>query len=524
MPRPATGSVEYRNRQWWGRVAGADGRRVRVYLGDWPNSPQGKERAQDAALAWREKLRERRLGALPRGALGRRPQPSTETCEPWFEAWIADRKARGHTSTPENETHYQRYVLPSIGPKHIRHWTPDDFRALSRELDRRVQAGECSWKTALNVWGTATKMASDACSSKLDLLRVREDNPAFGVAGPDRGPEKAKQYLYPSEFARFVERLDVPLAWRRATTLAIYLFPRASELRVLRWEDVDLEHATIHIHRSRDRNTGEEKPTKTGSARRFSIEPTVLPLLRAMHDEKGGQGIVIDLPSERDMARGFRRWLKNAGVDRAELHASSRTRKAIRFHDLRATGLTWMAVRGDDPLKIMQRAGHTDFQTTQLYVREAEAVRDRFGEVFPSLPSSLLDESGGGGWHSKPGNGGGVLEPTAAAHAVRPRAVRSPARVAGPARRTAHPTVHAESPRKRTGARTIAHLRAQPGTGEASLDVLDPARFGSIVHSGAGSSPVRPANCSTAPSEGRPSHFGTGHSQVVAPARARNRP
>jgi hypothetical protein len=49
-----------------------------------------------------------------------------------------------------------------------------------------------------------------------------------------------------------------------------------------------------------------------------------------------------------------------------------------------------MAVRGDEPLRIMQRAGHTDFRTTQLYIREAEAIRDGFGEVFPSLPMSLL--------------------------------------------------------------------------------------------------------------------------------------
>jgi hypothetical protein len=41
----------------------------------------------------------------------------------------------------------------------------------------------------------------------------------------------------------------------------------------------------------------------------------------------------------------------------------------------RATGITWMAVRGDDPLKIKQRAGHTTFQTIEGYIREAEAVR-----------------------------------------------------------------------------------------------------------------------------------------------------
>jgi hypothetical protein len=46
-----------------------------------------------------------------------------------------------------------------------------------------------------------------------------------------------------------------------------------------------------------------------------------------------------------------------------------------------------MAIRGDDPLK--SRAGHVDFGTTQGYIREAEAVRAGFGDVFPPLPASL---------------------------------------------------------------------------------------------------------------------------------------
>jgi hypothetical protein len=54
-----------------------------------------------------------------------------------------------------------------------------------------------------------------------------------------------------------------------------------------------------------------------------------------------------------------------------------------------------MAVRGDDPLKIKQRAGHSTFSTTEIYIREAEAVREGFGDVFPTLPACLIDPIGG---------------------------------------------------------------------------------------------------------------------------------
>ena len=93
------------------------------------------------------------------------------------------------------------------------------------------------------------------------------------------------------------------------------------------------------------------------------------------------------------LARDLRANLIAAGVRRAELFAEDRTRSRIRFHDLRATGITWMAIRGDDPLKIKQRAGHRSLSTTERYIRVAEELRAGFGDVFPRLPAALVRAS-----------------------------------------------------------------------------------------------------------------------------------
>jgi hypothetical protein len=70
---------------------------------------------------------------------------------------------------------------------------------------------------------------------------------------------------------------------------------------------------------------------------------------------------------------------------------STRLRDAlITFHDLRATGITWLAIRGDAPQAIQARAGHTDYATTLGCILEAESIRTGFGDVFPPLPSALL--------------------------------------------------------------------------------------------------------------------------------------
>jgi hypothetical protein len=45
-----------------------------------------------------------------------------------------------------------------------------------------------------------------------------------------------------------------------------------------------------------------------------------------------------------------------------------------------------MAVRGDEPQKMQSQAVHTDFKTTQGYIRQAEVLTDGFGEPFTALP------------------------------------------------------------------------------------------------------------------------------------------
>ena len=181
----------------------------------------------------------------------------------------------------------------------------DDIEGLVEHLDASVRAKELSWKSAVNVWGLVSKMFDDASSAKERALRVRQDNPAAGVRGPDIGVRKSKAYLYPSEFLTLVACADVPIASRRAVAIATMLYVRAAELRALEWPDVDLDHCVAHVHQSLDREGG-AKATKTNVARRVPIEPALLPLLEAMKKESGGEGRVCALPDDRHLARSLR--------------------------------------------------------------------------------------------------------------------------------------------------------------------------------------------------------------------------
>lgn len=370
------------------RCSAPDGSRPSFHLEPSPKSPQAKARARESAAAIGEQLWAFGLETAPRRARAVSTGSSGGGAEyaAWLAEWHSDRERRGLVRSVASNI--DLYIAPATMKKHVRDWTSEDLRGLVRLLDTKVQAGEISWKTATNIWGTATRMCRDACASKVEALRVREDNPALGVAGPDRGVRKEKQFLYPSEFLRFVQCDAVPLAWRQAVAAAIYMFPRPSELRALTLgDDVDLDHGGVHIHRSLD-GEGNAKSTKTKMPRRFTVEPTLMPLLRALHS--GGQTQVPLPATTQNLSAMLKKMLLRAGITRPELHENTTTRKAMTFYDLRATGITWMAVRGDDPLKIMQRAGHENFSTTQGYIRTAEAVREGFGEPFPELPECLL--------------------------------------------------------------------------------------------------------------------------------------
>jgi integrase len=383
MPREATGQLK-----WWGnrysvRVRFRDGHRQWIPLSRELTHTQAVAQAREVAL---------RARTEPRPANGKVLAVGNETVEHWSKRWIASRQERGVLAVRTDRSALKTHILPIIGAERIATISVARLEDVRDALDEKVRAGEIAWQTARNCWVVVRAMFRDARGSKQRDLRVRQDSPCPGIAPPDTGLEKAKQYLFPSEFRRLVACSDVPLLYRRIFTLTTYLILRASELEALAWDDIDLGHGMVHVHRSLVDRTRIDKPTKTGSKRRFAIDPALMPLLRAMHRESGGVGRILGAFSldRHGFSRSLRQFLAVAGVDRAELFANDRTRKWITFHDLRATGITWMAVQGVDALKIKQRAGHANLCTTEKYIRVAEELRPGFGDVFPDLPKSLI--------------------------------------------------------------------------------------------------------------------------------------
>jgi hypothetical protein len=136
------------------------------------------------------------------------------TVEQFHTAWAQDREHRGRRS---ERGRYKKHIHPLIGSKRMSTVTKDDARALSAAIDEKVLAKELHWSTGVKVWGVAKKMFRDAVESKVAALRVLETNPFDGVAAPERGEPKGKQWLYPSEVWALLSCPKAPLRWRELT-------------------------------------------------------------------------------------------------------------------------------------------------------------------------------------------------------------------------------------------------------------------------------------------------------------------
>jgi integrase len=159
-------------------------------------------------------------------------------------------------------------------------------------------------------------------------------------------------------------------------TAALYLTAaltglRMGELFALRWKDIDLGVARVHVRRNYTGAPKRVKAPKSGKVRSVPLVDEVRVALNGLsqRDYLDGPDDLV-FPSQRgghldDMAvrRAFVRALEAAGLPR------------IRFHDLRHCFAT-LAVQHWEPTRVQAYCGHAHITTTMRYVHHAPADED----------------------------------------------------------------------------------------------------------------------------------------------------
>jgi integrase len=391
-------------------------RDLRDALGDDVSPDQATALDQGRRLAHKLSVERIASGVVAPALVPEVTRAHGELVSAWFARWLASRIERGKVETGDEDTSlFKNHIAPIIGHLPIAHVSTLEIELIVERLDGLIMANELAWKSAKNAWGTLRAMFRDACHSKDRALRVRErdDNPTDGVEGPELGDDRISTILYPTEYLKLVtaraiweakgenvNRARAARRWMRLVSIAIYMNLRVGEIRALFWERLDLEHLVAEIHKAARRGKGRQgqlKAPKKGSVRTFRIRAEIVPLLKAMRAEAAkAQGVanptgpIIAVPPKSACADYLRELLELAGCDRESLHVSDNERRHLTFHDLRATGISWRILAGDDHNEIQGAAGHKAFSTTEGYIRTTNLRGAGIGQPFPEIPAIVL--------------------------------------------------------------------------------------------------------------------------------------
>jgi integrase len=187
----------------------------------------------------------------------------------------------------------------------------------------------------------------------------------------------------PAEMRAIVGKLDAAAGRHRAVLLtAIFSGLRASELRGLRWADVDLKVGELHVRQRADRYNAFGKPKSEAGERTVPLPPMVIAALREhrLASPKSELGLVFPNSKGKVDTRtsivhqGFHPAQIAAGV--VDQHGAAKYKG---LHSLRHFYASWCINRRVDgglelPLKLVQtRLGHASIQMTA----------DVYGHLFP---------------------------------------------------------------------------------------------------------------------------------------------
>jgi integrase len=184
----------------------------------------------------------------------------------------------------------------------------------------------------------------------------------------------------PDEIRTLVGKLNG--RWRPLLLTAIFTGLRASELRGLRWTDVDLKRSELHVRQRADRYNKMGAPKSETSERIIPLAPMLVSTLREwkLICPKGELGLVFPNGAGRIESHSniIHRGLEPAMIAAGIVTATGKA-KYTGLHSLRHFYASWCINRRVDgglelPLKLVQaRLGHASVQMTA----------DRYGHLFP---------------------------------------------------------------------------------------------------------------------------------------------
>jgi integrase len=290
------------------------------------------------------------------------------------------------------EQQVRLHILPFIGKVRLSELSAPMLREFQARLRKgNEEAGPRSASMVKRVTGTLGTLLGYAQDHGLIARNVVRERSRRKAGKQKRHDARHKGKLKvgvdipsPKEITAFLAVLKDP--WRPILLTAISTGLRASELRGLRWADVDLMRGEIHVRQRVDFKNVAGPPKSSAGERKVPIGPMALSTLRE-HKASLPEGFDLVFPTAKGKSqyhsnivkRGLiPAWIAAGVVDKAGKV------KYTGLHSLRHFYASWCINRKADdglelPPKIVQeRLGHSTIAMTL----------DTYGHLFPSHDDS----------------------------------------------------------------------------------------------------------------------------------------
>jgi integrase len=201
------------------------------------------------------------------------PPSKSPTVAEAADRWLAEVNGRGRerTTRKQYEEHIRLHIVPLIGHHRLASLTPDSVKVFRDRLLAKLSRA----------------LARKVFSSFKSLLAV--SNHSHVVAGVSIGSDKRKRRLEPGcdiptpqEVTRLLNAAKDDPRRRAFLLVACFTGLRASELRGLRWSDIDLKACELHVRQRADAYNKIGVPKSASSVRTVPIDrETMVPALMA---------------------------------------------------------------------------------------------------------------------------------------------------------------------------------------------------------------------------------------------------
>jgi integrase len=328
------------------------------------------------------------------------PASSSITVREAAEAWLkaAESKGRERSTLKQYQNHVTHHVNPLLGNAKLAELTTPRLEKFADALRGRAYADDPGQKLSL-------AMAKKVLGSVKGIIREAQrtgkiaKNPAAPVKIelPKRGRRKIKAGRdFPSKPEINAVLQNAAGRWRPLIITAVFTGMRASELRGLRWADLDFDGKIIHVNQRADAWGEMGAPKSEAGERTIPLAPMVASALKEWKlqcpkRDRGKKGKddpgVLDLvfpngegrpENHANIAnRGFYPLLLACGLamdtGRKDEEGDVILRSKYGFHTLRHFFASWLIEQGFSPKKVQGMLGHSSMQMTY----------DTYGHLFP---------------------------------------------------------------------------------------------------------------------------------------------